>query len=171
MEWAPSLSLAQESKQQGKDWGCRRRTSVEASRPPLLVLTSSRGRFAPCRTLAPTRAHLNPGQITVAGDTCRNHPSPAAPCRRIWFVLMCRERSPQARQRLEGVQATRRILAASGGISITQDGDHSDKAADSQRASVWRLGFLASPTCPAAKQETAGGSGEEPHLVLVLRLG
>lgn len=139
MEWAPSLSLAQESKQQGHDWCCcRRRAGVDAARPPLRVLTHScRGRLARCHALAPTR---NPGQITAAGDTCRNHQSPAAPCGPDWFVLTCSERGGPGW--LEGMQAPPRIVAASGGIPTR---------------------FLGSP---AAKGETAGRSGEDAHLVL-----
>lgn len=180
MEWAPSLSLAQESKQQGNDWSCRRRTSVDASRPPLLVLPySCRGRFAHCHTLTPTHAHqLNPGQMTVAGDTCWNHQSPAVPCSPIWFVLMCRERSLQARQRRARL-AGGHTGHAGDCCCIWRDINHTGRRRFGQGCGFRKGervaasagdGFLASPACPPAKLQTAGGSGEEPHPVLCRRL-
>lgn len=120
--------------------------------------------LAPTCTHHQRRRRRRPGQIAVAGDRCRNHQSPAAPCSRIRFVLMCRQRSQQARKsrapagwRARG--ACWEIFAASGGRSITPADSDWDEAENFKRASEWQLQPV---TDSPAETRDSWRDGEDP---------
>lgn len=137
------MSLARESKQRG-------------TRPAVPPPARERGGFTPAaprpssRRGRSARAHTGAsGQITAAGDTCRNHQSPLAPCSPIRLLITCRVRSPWWARTPSGQPGPPGLRPTCGGISITPGGGDSDKV-------LWRRGRI------PGFSDLSRGSGEEP---------
>lgn len=156
------MSLAQGSKQQGNDWSCHQRASVVAFARPYLQPQSAFHSLSHARThtLAPVRRR-NTGQISVAGNTYRNHQSPGG------------SRENQVRPDVRGTLPTSLAESGPGWRDINHAGPQrfgqGGQLQKGERAAASAGdGFLFSP---GGRRE--GGTGEDPHLSgrrLVIRL-